>query len=156
MEIHRFIDVSSLSSVFPTNASTTRTSLVTIDRSVVKDESREKLNSNRRYEYFARALCKNRIVRANIHHDFTIYKRRKHRNETVLLSRDDPLRKKSWIERDLSHRREGFRETKLLLLREIDAWMFPATKTTAEIYYSPRLNLDRVVSRLRICPFVRS
>lgn len=71
-----------------------RTSLVTIDRSVVKDESREKLNSNRRYEYFARALCKNRIVRANIHHDFTIYKRRKHRNETVLLSRDDSLRKK--------------------------------------------------------------
>lgn len=59
-----------------------------------------------------------------------------------------------------SRRREGFRKRKTTL-REIDArkrntarrpWRF-------QIYHSldrERLNLDRVVSRLRICPFVRS
>lgn len=58
-----------------------------------------------------------------------------------------------------SRRREGFRKRKTTL-REIDArkrntarrpWRF-------QIYHTldrERLNLDRVVSRLRICPFVR-
>lgn len=60
-----------------------------------------------------------------------------------------------------SRRREGFRKRKTTLVDEIDArkrntarrpWRF-------QIYHSldrERLNLDRVVSRLRICPFVRS